>query len=77
VFKPHPSVYQLAVAGSARREPHRFRPSNFWDVRATSFGFRTFWINRAGVQQDELGFPGGGAEPAGRVPGALQKSEIR
>jgi 2-haloacid dehalogenase len=34
-----------------------FISSNFWDVcGATSFGFRTYWINRSGAQQDELGF---------------------
>ena len=58
VFKPHPSVYQLAVdrLGVAAAEIG-FVSSNFWDVSgAASFGFRTFWINRAGNVPDELGF---------------------
>jgi 2-haloacid dehalogenase len=59
VFKPHPSVYQLAVdeLGVA---PERigFVSSNCWDAcGAKSFGFRSFWINRAGAPVDRLGYP--------------------
>ena len=57
IFKPHPSVYAYAAerlrmsAGAIG-----FVSSNFWDVAgATSFGFRTFWINRAGTAPDDLG----------------------
>ena len=59
VFKPHPSVYQLAVDRlGVRRENIAFVSSNFWDASgASSFGFRTFWINRSGAQPDELGYP--------------------
>lgn len=58
IFKPHPSVYQLAVDElGVTRERIAFVSSNFWDVAgATSFGFRTFWINRSGAQPDELGY---------------------
>jgi 2-haloacid dehalogenase len=58
IFKPHPSVYQLAVdALGVGKEQIAFISSNFWDVSgATSFGFHTFWINRTGAQPDELGF---------------------
>jgi 2-haloacid dehalogenase len=57
IFKPHPSVYQLAVDElDAARESIAFVSSNFWDVTgATAFGFRTFWINRTGAEPDELG----------------------
>lgn len=57
IFKPHPSVYQLAVDQlGVRREEIAFVSSNYWDASgATSFGFRTFWINRTGAQPDELG----------------------
>jgi len=58
IFKPHPGVYQLAVdkLGVAPADVG-FVSSNFWDVSgAASFGFRTFWINRAGNVPDELGF---------------------
>ncbi|MEO8626873.1 MAG: haloacid dehalogenase type II [Betaproteobacteria bacterium] len=62
IFKPHPRVYQLAVErlGVAKHNVV-FVSSNFWDVAgATGFGFKTFWINRSGIQADELGI-----EPAG------------
>lgn len=58
IFKPHPSVYKLAVdkLGVTTAEIG-FVSSNFWDVSgAASFGFRTFWINRTGQVPDELGF---------------------
>jgi 2-haloacid dehalogenase len=57
-FKPHPSVYGLATKylGVSANEIG-FVSSNFWDVSgASSFGFRTFWINRNNSQPDELGF---------------------
>jgi 2-haloacid dehalogenase len=58
VYKPHPSVYQLGVDRlGVSKERVAFVSSNFWDVcGATSFGFRTYWINRSAVQPDELGF---------------------
>ena len=58
IFKPHPSVYQLAVDHlGVRREEIGFVSSNYWDASgAASFGFRTFWINRTGAQPDELGY---------------------
>jgi 2-haloacid dehalogenase len=64
IFKPHPSVYQLAVDKlGVSAADIGFVSSNFWDVSgAASFGFRTFWINRAGNVPDELGF-----RPAGIV----------
>jgi 2-haloacid dehalogenase len=58
IFKPHPAVYRLApdTLGVTSAEI-AFISSNFWDVTgATAFGFRTFWINRAGAQPDELGY---------------------
>ncbi len=57
IFKPHPSVYQLAVDALAiDKHDIAFVSSNFWDAAgATAFGFRVFWINRFGVVPDELG----------------------
>ena len=58
VFKPAPEVYQLSVdrLGLAR-EAIGFVSSNCWDaLGAKSFGFRVFWINRAGAPVDGLGF---------------------
>ncbi len=58
IFKPHPSVYQLAVDQlGVPREQIAFISSNYWDASgAASFGFRAFWINRSGAQPDELGY---------------------
>ena len=59
VYKPSPSVYQLAsrkmgVAESAIV----FVSSNCWDViGAKSFGLKTCWLNRSNAPVDELGFP--------------------
>jgi 2-haloacid dehalogenase len=66
IFKPHPSVYQLAVDQlGVAQEGIAFISSNFWDVTgATAFGYRTFWINRTGAQPDELGL-----SPAGVLKG--------
>jgi 2-haloacid dehalogenase len=63
IYKPHPSVYRLAVEklGTAK-EQIAFVSSNFWDVSgATAFGFRTYWINRTGTAADELGLQPAGA----------------
>ena len=61
VYKPHPSVYQLAVdrLGVGAREI-AFQSSNAWDVNgAASFGLRPVWINRL-------------AAPAERLPGQAE-----
>ena len=58
IFKPHPSVYALAVQRlNVESGEIGFVSSNFWDISgAASFGFRTFWINRNNVPPDKLGF---------------------
>lgn len=73
IYKPHPSVYQFAVdrLGVPVAEI-AFVSSNFWDVSgATSFGFRTFWINRAGNIPDPLGF-----QPAAVLTGLDQLAGV-
>ncbi len=56
VFKPHPSVYQLAcdrlgVAAAAVS----FQSSNAWDAAAAAtFGFRVAWINRFRQARERL-----------------------
>ncbi len=57
VFKPSPSVYQLVVQKfDCQPSEVLFFSSNPWDVAgATSFGFKTIWINRQGIPFDELG----------------------
>jgi 2-haloacid dehalogenase len=59
IYKPHPSVYQLA-SDRLGVEPGKiaFQSSNAWDVHgAASFGFRPVWINRFGAPDERL--PGG------------------
>ena len=59
VFKPDPRVYRLATErfGLPASEM-AFVSSNPWDAfGARAFGFRVFWVNRAG-QPDEYGLRG-------------------
>jgi 2-haloacid dehalogenase len=58
IFKPAPEVYALAVKrlGVAAGRIG-FVSSNCWDaLGAKSYGFRVYWINRAGAPVDRLGF---------------------
>jgi len=53
-YKPSPRVYRLACDRLGRSAAAiAFVSSNGWDAAgATVFGFRTFWVNRAGVPVD-------------------------
>jgi 2-haloacid dehalogenase len=56
IFKPHPSVYQLAV-DRLDVETHQvsFQSSNAWDAAAAAtFGFRVAWVNRFGQAEERL-----------------------
>lgn len=56
VFKPHRSVYDL-VGQHFYTEPDQvlFVSSNGWDVcSAAAYGFKTVWVNRAGLPLDRL-----------------------
>ena len=69
IFKPHPSVYGMAVErlGVA---PDRisFQSSNAWDANAAAaFGFRVAWVNRFDQRPERL--PG----PADAVLGTLSE----
>jgi 2-haloacid dehalogenase len=74
IYKPAPRVYTLAVerlgiaAGAIG-----FVSANCWDaLGAKSFGFRVYWINRAGAPVDRLGFqPDGILRTLGDLPGML------
>ena len=59
IFKPHPSVYQLAEeALGVPRSMMGFVSSNGWDAAgAKAFGFRTYWVNRANAPVERLGHP--------------------
>ncbi|MGH8517240.1 MAG: haloacid dehalogenase type II [Panacagrimonas sp.] len=56
IFKPHPSVYQLAVDRlGVPRERIAFVSSNGWDAAgAAHFGFRVAWCNRYGQRTEML-----------------------
>lgn len=57
IYKPSPRVYALATA-ALKLPPERigFVSANGWDaIGARSFGFRTWWINRAGLPVDRHG----------------------
>ena len=56
VFKPDPSVYQLGCERyQARPEEILFVSSNGWDAAAAGlFGFKTIWVNRAGLPLERL-----------------------
>ena len=58
MFKPAPAAYQIAVDRfGVPKERIGFVTSNFWDAAgAKSFGFQVYWINRAGVAAERLGF---------------------
>jgi 2-haloacid dehalogenase len=58
VYKPAPEVYDLVLQHIALpRKEIGFVSSNCWDaLGARSFGFRAWWINRAGAPVDRLGF---------------------
>jgi 2-haloacid dehalogenase len=57
IYKPAPAVYRLAVEKlGVPKSTIGFVSSNCWDAcGAKSFGFTTFWVNRAGAPLDELG----------------------
>jgi 2-haloacid dehalogenase len=64
IYKPHPTVYQLAVDRlKLPAERICFLSANYWDASgAALFGFRVIWINRARAMPDPL--PG---EPADEI----------
>ncbi|MBI2752939.1 MAG: haloacid dehalogenase type II [Betaproteobacteria bacterium] len=74
IYKPAPEVYEFASRrlGVAAGDVG-FVSSNCWDaLGAKSFGFRVWWINRAGAPVDRLGFePDGILSGLGDLPAAL------
>jgi 2-haloacid dehalogenase len=56
VFKPHPSVYRLAVDRlGVPASAIAFQSSNAWDAHAASaFGMRVVWCNRYGQRRERL-----------------------
>ena len=56
IYKPHPSVYQMAVDGlGVEAGKICFMSSNAWDAAAAAnFGFRVVWVNRFGQPQERI-----------------------
>ena len=56
VYKPHPSVYQMAVDGLGVKAGRIcFMSSNAWDAAAgANFGYRVVWVNRFGQPQERI-----------------------
>jgi 2-haloacid dehalogenase len=54
VYKPAPAVYDLVTTRfRAFPEAISFQSSNRWDAAgASAYGFRTVWINRAGMPEE-------------------------
>jgi 2-haloacid dehalogenase len=59
IYKPHPSVYRLAVDRlGVRAEELLFVSSNGWDAwGAKAFGLAVAWCNRSGQPPERLGHP--------------------
>jgi 2-haloacid dehalogenase len=75
VFKPHPSVYQLAVDRLGVAAPEIvFMSSNAWDaVGATAFGLRVAWINRFDQRPERLPYqPDTEIKTLAELPGLLE-----
>ena len=55
-YKPTPTIYQLVTERfNCKLSDVTFFSSNNWDVSgAGAFGFKTIWVNRAGVAWDSL-----------------------
>ncbi len=56
IYKPHPSVYQMAVDGlGVEAGKICFMSSNAWDAAAgANFGYRVVWVNRFGQPQERI-----------------------
>jgi 2-haloacid dehalogenase len=78
MYKPRPEVYQHTVTRlGIPKESIGFISSNYWDIAgATSFGFRTFWLNRGSLVPDELGAkPNATFQTLTDLPALLQSSQ--
>ncbi len=56
IYKPHPSVYQMAADGlDVEAGRICFMSSNAWDAAAAAnFGFRVVWVNRFGQPRERI-----------------------
>ncbi len=58
-YKTHPDAYALGSnATGLQSKQMLFVSANGWDaLAATWFGYRTLWVNRAGLPAEEIGLP--------------------
>ncbi len=56
IYKPHPSVYQLAVDGlKCQAADIAYLSANAWDAAAAAaYGYQVVWINRFGQARERL-----------------------
>jgi 2-haloacid dehalogenase len=79
IFKPSPLAYELVVKTlGLEKSSVGFVSSNSWDaLGGKSFGFRTFWINRAAAPLDELGFqPDAKLKTLAELPSLLKSQQF-
>jgi 2-haloacid dehalogenase len=77
VFKPHPSVYRLAVDRlGIPAEAIAFQSSNAWDAYAASaFGMRVVWCNRYAQRRERLpGAPDREVRSLAELPALLARA---
>ncbi|HEY1250908.1 MAG TPA: haloacid dehalogenase type II [Thermoanaerobaculia bacterium] len=62
-YKPDPRAYRLGIdALGLKKEEILFAPFAGWDVAGAKwFGYPTFWVNRAGAPEEQLGVSPDGA----------------
>lgn len=74
IYKPHPSVYRIAVDSLALSpEAICFVSANAWDAHgASAFGMKTVWCNRYGQEREILpGRPDVEVSSLSEIPGIL------
>jgi len=74
VYKPHPSVYELATRRlGLERAQICFLSSNSWDAHAArAYGFHVLWCNRFGQARERIPEqPDGEIKTLGELPGML------
>jgi 2-haloacid dehalogenase len=70
-FKPDPRAYQMGIdAFKLKRAEIVFAAFGAWDAAgAKSFGYNTFWVNRLGTVEEELGTP---VDATGEMSGLVE-----
>jgi 2-haloacid dehalogenase len=75
IYKPHPSVYRIAVDSLSLAPPEIcFVSANAWDAHgASAFGMKVVWCNRYGQEREILpGSPDVEVSTLAEIPGVLE-----